>query len=234
MKKIAYGLVWLYIAMMVLLAMIGLSIFWLKPFTTKSLATNDELVHISAPLATSALPAETVVLGETADARIPLVQNFLERHQSPLVDEDNFASTLIEIADRNGIDFRLLAAIAMQESNLCKVIPPDSYNCLGLGVHAKGTWGFNSYEENFEAAARILKKNYIDQGLTTPEQIMTKYTPSSNGSWAESVNQWMAEMRFDDREKGRTEKSDANLLEFVEDDQAVDSSTVTKTNSAAN
>lgn len=227
MKKVAYGVVWLYAAMVIMIAIIGLTIFWLRPFETKSLATNEENVQISAPLETVALPAETVVLGETADARVLLVQNFLERYQSPLLNEDNFAATLVEIADRNGIDFRLLAAIAMQESNLCKVTPPDSYNCLGLGVHAKGTWGFNSYEENFEAAARILKKNYIDQGLTTPEQIMTKYTPSSNGSWAESVNQWMAEMRFDDREKGRTEKSDANLLEFVNEPPPTKSTEIT-------
>ena len=44
---------------------------------------------------------------------------------------------------------------------------------------------------------------------------MKKYTPSSDGSWADSVNQWMAEMRYDDREKGKTNKEDANVLEFA-------------------
>jgi hypothetical protein len=44
---------------------------------------------------------------------------------------------------------------------------------------------------------------------------MKKYTPSSDGSWANSVNQWMAEMRYNDRELGRTLKEDANVLEFA-------------------
>lgn len=158
-----------------------------------------------------------IMLIETRDARAQLVANFLERHSSPLQPYDYWGKTLVEIADKHTIDFRLLPAIAMQESNLCKVIPEGSHNCLGLGIHARGTWGFERFEDNFDAAARILKRNYIDQGLVTPEQIMRKYTPSSNGSWAASVNQWMAEMRFDDRSLGRTKKGDADLLEFVDD-----------------
>jgi len=167
-------------------------------------------------IATPQTPGELgeVVL-ESADARVHLVHNFLKRYNSPLLAEPNFAEILVSLADEHEIDFRLLPSIAMQESTLCKAIPEGSYNCLGLGVHARGTWKFESYEENFRAAARILKNNYIDQGLTTPEQIMRKYTPSSNGSWAASVNQWMAEMRYDDRQLGRSLKEDANLLEFV-------------------
>lgn len=152
---------------------------------------------------------------QTEDARPAIVANFLERHNSPLQPYDHYGKVFVEIADRYGIDFRLVPAIAMQESNLCKAIPPGSNNCLGFGVHSRGTLAFDKYEDGFERAARELKKNYIDIGLTTPEQIMTKYTPSSNGSWANSVNQWMAEMRYDDRGKGRTEKTDADLLEFV-------------------
>ncbi len=156
----------------------------------------------------------------TGDARVPLVQNFLERHNSPILKEDpEFAQYLVELADANSMDFRLLPAIAMQESNLCKVVPEGSHNCLGLGVHARGTWGFETYRENFEAAAKILKKNYIDIGLTTTELIEKKYNPTSanrDGSWASSVNQWMAEMRYDDRALGKQLKTDANLLEFTE------------------
>jgi hypothetical protein len=160
------------------------------------------------------------VAPEVGDARVILVQNFLERHKSPILDEDpEFATFLVQLADTNNMDFRLLPAIAMQESNLCKVIPQDSHNCLGLGVHARGTWGFESYRENFTAAASILKKNYIDIGLTTTEEIERKYNPTSHnrdGSWASSVNQWMAEMRYDDRALGKELKTDANLLEFTE------------------
>jgi hypothetical protein len=165
-------------------------------------------------------PKEMTGQSEAADARIALVHNFLQRHNSPILTEDpDFAQFLVELAGTHEMDFRLLPAIAMQESNLCKVIPEDSHNCLGLGVHKRGTWGFDTYRDNFTAAAKILKENYIDKGLTTTEQIERKYNPTSanrDGSWASSVNQWMAEMRYDDRQLGKEKKSDADLLEFID------------------
>lgn len=169
---------------------------------------------------------------EYDDSRPAIVANFLERHKSPLQPYDEFGQMLVEIADRYNIDFRLLPSIMMQESNLCKSIPEGTYNCLGFGIHSRGTLGFDSYEAGFERAAREIKANYIDIGLTTPEEIMTKYTPSSNGSWAASVNQWMAEMRYDDRQLGRELKTNADVLEFVADEPA-EKTTSSETESAA-
>lgn len=215
MKALLLASSWFFVSAAVILAGSATVTYLLNPPTPEE--TYLETVKISsaqAPLIPD-LTAQAVAEGEVADARVILVQNFLERHGSPLAEEDNFGQVLVDLADEHNVDFRLLPSIAMQESNLCKVTPPGSYNCLGLGVHERGTWHFNSYEENFAAAAKILKKNYIDQGLTTPVEIMAKYTPKSNGSWAESVNQWMAEMRYDDRQAGRELKENADLLEFV-------------------
>jgi hypothetical protein len=153
---------------------------------------------------------------ETGDARADILANFLKRHDSPLKPYDEYAQKIVAISDQNNLDFRLLVAIAMQESNLCKKIPEGSHNCLGFGIHSRGTLEFDSYDASFERAAREIKKNYVDQGLTTPEDIMQKYTPSSNGSWAASVNQWLAEMRYDDRAKGKELKSNANVTEFTQ------------------
>lgn len=216
MKALLFAFSWFFFSAGIILAGAATVNYSLQPHPKEE--AYVETVKITAPQRAMApdLTAEAVAQGEVADARVILVQNFLERHQSPLAQEDNFGQVLVDLADQYNVDFRLLPSIAMQESNLCKVTPPGSYNCLGLGVHERGTWEFDSYKANFEAAAKILKKNYIDQGLTSPVEIMGKYTPKSNGSWAESVNQWMAEMRYDDREAGRELKTDANLLEFVE------------------
>lgn len=226
MKALFFGFAWVLLAAGVILT----SVATLEYNNTRKLAAVAQpavlgTVHISAPLEQPAEPdgVETVI--ETADARSELVANFLERHNSPLKPYDYFGRFFVELADRYGIDFRLVPAIAMQESNLCKVIPEDSYNCLGFGVHSRGTLKFDRYEDGFERAARELKANYIDRGLTTPEQIMRKYTPSSNGSWAASVNQWMAEMRYDDRQLGRELKQDADLLEFLEASESSESAT---------
>lgn len=161
----------------------------------------------------SVLGTQTIL--ETTDARPLIIAEFLERHNSPLIPHDYYGKKLVEIADTHGIDFRLLPSIAMQESNLCKSIPEGTFNCLGFGIHSKGTLAFDSYEANFDRAGRELKAFYIDKGRLTPEDIMRKYTPGSNGSWAESVNQWMTEMRYNDRTKGIALKTNGNVLEFA-------------------
>jgi hypothetical protein len=128
---------------------------------------------------------------KTGDARPILIQRFLQKYNSPLRPYDYWGQVLVEISDRYSLDYRLLPAMAMQESNLCKKIPSGSFNCLGLGIHSQGTWGFDTFEANFETAAKILRNNYLNQGLITPAEIQSKYTPSSNGSWQSAVNQFM-------------------------------------------
>ena len=127
----------------------------------------------------------------TSDARAEIVRQYLARYNSPL---EPYAEYMVNVSDENGLDFRLLAAIAQQESNLCKFSPPGTHNCWGWGIHKRGTLGFESYEEAIATVAKGLKENYLDKGYVTVEHIMTKYTPSSPGSWAAGVTQFMAEM----------------------------------------
>lgn len=127
-----------------------------------------------------------------ADARPELIRNYLVRYNSPLVGLENY---MVQKADEYGLDYRLIPAIAQQESNLCKIIPPETYNCWGWGIHSRGTLGFNSYEEAIDTVMKGLKEEYIDKGYTTPDTIWKKYTPGSpNGAWAKGVNQFMAAM----------------------------------------
>jgi hypothetical protein len=76
----------------------------------------------------------------------------------------------------------------MQESGGCLKIPQGSFNCTGLGIYGDQVWGFKSYDENIEATLKTIKENYVDKGLITPEDVMRKYTPGSNGSWANAVS----------------------------------------------
>ena len=105
-----------------------------------------------------------------------------------------FASEIVETSDRYGLDYRLTTAIAQQESNLCKKIPPESNNCWGWGIHSRGTLGFASFSEGIDEVSRGIRKKYLDKGFLSIEEIMGKYTPLSNGSWAEGVTKFMAEM----------------------------------------
>ena len=129
------------------------------------------------------------------DERTTVLGNFLEKYDSPL---KFYTTEIIEAADKYGLDWRLLPAIAMQESTLCNNLPErysDTYNCWGFGIYGTKVTRFSNYEDAIETVSRSLAINYIAHGLDTPEEIMTKYTPSSNGSWAESVAYVMSRLQ---------------------------------------
>ncbi len=155
---------------------------------------------------------------ELEDGRAEIVANFLTQHNSPLTPHDYYGQVLVEIADRYDLDFRFLPAIMMEESNLCKNIPEGSYNCLGFGIHSRSTLGFDSYEAGFERAASELHANYVKQGRIKVSEIARKYTASVE-KWTNSVNQWMAEMKYDDRRLGLEKKDDASVLEYARTEQ---------------
>jgi len=125
---------------------------------------------------------------QTKDIRIANLKYFFRKYNSILYDK---ADIFVQNADTYNFDYRLLPAIAMQESGLCKHIPENSYNCWGWGIYGGKVTRFTSYEEAIETISRGIKMHYIDKGLTTPEQIMKKYTPPSDGSWAYGVNTFL-------------------------------------------
>jgi hypothetical protein len=126
------------------------------------------------------------------DARPEIIKGFLTSYRSPLTPYSNF---IVETADKYGIDWKLITAIAMKESGVCKIIPDESYNCWGWGIHSAGTLRFDSYEEGIEIVSKGIREYYVDIGLVTIEEIMSKWIPHSpNGAWAEGVRLYMAEM----------------------------------------
>lgn len=126
------------------------------------------------------------------DARTEIVRLFFEQYKSPL---EPYASSVVEVADTYDLDFRLIPAIAMQESNLCKKAPEDSYNCWGFGIYGQKVTMFSDYEEGIAAVTKTLALKYKADGLHTPQEIMRRYTPRSNGSWAESVEYFMNQLQ---------------------------------------
>ncbi len=152
---------------------------------------NGLISRYNQRVAFAALPSFENVLGDSIiskDARIEMLKQFFQKYKSPLTP---FAQNVVESADKYGLDFRLIPAIAMQESNLCHKIIIDSHNCWGFGIYGKKVTRFENYPEAIETVTKTLAKNYIAGGLNTPKEIMTKYTPSNNGDWADSVSYFM-------------------------------------------
>lgn len=130
-------------------------------------------------------PAEAVLGVESRDARIEVLEEFFKRYNSPLQGQGEL---IVRLADEHGLDYRLVPAIAFKESTLCQKIPKGSYNCWGYGIYGEKVTRFDSYPDAIDTVTKGLARNYIAKGYTSPEEIMSKYTPSSNGSWAETVN----------------------------------------------
>lgn len=134
------------------------------------------------------LNSQTAVSLNSQDARIDVLRDFFKKYNSPLLSHAQF---IIDTADKYSIDYKLIPAIAMQESTLCKKIPKDSHNCWGFGIYGSKITRFDTYEQAIETVTKTLARDYVSKGLTTPEAIMSKYTPSSNGVWADSVSLMM-------------------------------------------
>jgi len=179
---------------------LGASLYSLLSFNNNKLESqnlkliNRDTTTVLGARIYASLPIDFPSISEkvqSSDARPEIIKNYLLRYKSPLV---SFAGYIVQAADEFNIDYRLTTAIAQQESNLCKIIPPNTYNCWGWGIHSEGTLGFSSYEEGIRAVTMGLAQNYIALGFDTPEKIMSKYTPLSNGSWAKGVEQFLNEM----------------------------------------
>jgi len=146
----------------------------------------------------AALPeTQGEVLGAVVeeDARPLIIEKYLERYDSPLLP---YAQDLFNASEKYGVDYKLIVAIAQCESNLCKKSPSGSFNCWGF---ENGETKFLSWQQAFDQVAKTLKERYLDQGLTTPEEIMPKYAPPSvekGGPWAKCVTQFMDDLEYGD------------------------------------
>lgn len=134
------------------------------------------------------IKAETEIILITEDARIRALQDFFAKYDSEL---HKYAADFVQSADQYSLDYRLLPAIAMQESNLCKKAPKNSFNCWGYGIYGGKVLRFDSYDEAIKTIAKNLGRDYRSQGLEGPSEIVSKYTPSDDGKWVKSVTFFM-------------------------------------------
>ncbi|HZJ18698.1 MAG TPA: hypothetical protein VFD45_03725 [Patescibacteria group bacterium] len=153
-----------------------------------SLIFNRDVAYAALPGTENVVESKIV----TKDARIEILNQFFVEHKSPLLP---YAEDVITAAEKYGLDWRLVPAIGMQESNLCKKEPKESYNCWGFGVYGKKVTRFDNYPQAIDIVSKALARDYIGQGLVSPQEIMSKYTPSNNGEWADSVTHFINQLK---------------------------------------
>ena len=109
----------------------------------------------------------------------------VNRGNAPLAD---YAEKFVEVANKYGLDYRLLPAIATVESSGGKN-NFRKYNAWGWGNKS-----FGSFEEGIETVGKGLKTGYIDKGRDTVDEIAPVYCPPNASNWVRSVNQFMIEI----------------------------------------
>ncbi|HVT01034.1 MAG TPA: hypothetical protein VHE53_02250, partial [Patescibacteria group bacterium] len=77
---------------------------------------------------------DTTVTLTSREARVDVLREFFGKYGSPL---EAYADDIVTAADKYGLDYRLVPAIAMQESTLCLKAPKDTNNCWGFGIYGK-------------------------------------------------------------------------------------------------
>ena len=118
------------------------------------------------------------------DLRVPKLAFYLKSHNSPLAP---YAATFVKEADKNGLDWRLLAAISGVESTFGQAIPSSSYNAWGWGVFTGMSYGiyFKDWQDGITRVSKGLKTNYLDKGAESVEEIGRIYAASP--AWSRKV-----------------------------------------------
>ena len=113
-----------------------------------------------------------------------------------------YYDTFVDAAQVNGLDPKLLMAIAMHETGRgTSSAFRNKKNAMGVS-DAKGPRSFTSVEASIYYMADQLRRNYIGKGLRSVAQIGAKYAPIGAGNdpgglnrhWVAGVTQYMNEL----------------------------------------
>jgi hypothetical protein len=129
---------------------------------------------------------------EPGDGRVRLLQNFMQ--DSPLT---QYANLFVSEADKYGLDYRMVPAIAMCESNLGRHIPAhDSYNAWGIAVYTGQQNGakWADWPTAIKWVNNFMYKKFIMRNIVDINDIGAIWAPPSveNGySWSKCVENFM-------------------------------------------
>lgn len=175
------------------LGLLVINLTMLMSFAKASQSTHlsaqapDPNFQVTAAGGTSRILSANIISG---DSRVLLVESFLKKNKSPMAP---FSDIIVSEADRNGIDFRLVPAIAMCESNAGKRMPKkDEFNAYGIAVYTGQNHGkaFDSWEHSITWVSQYIKQKYYDRGFTDLYNIGAIWAPPSvntGNSWTNCV-----------------------------------------------
>lgn len=159
---------------------------------------DDETLEYTSPLDIEFLPLHQVeeelqrreyqTLYVDADPnfgqKVQNIENYMGRRNTPLKDEAHYITM---IANKYGIDYRLVPAISIIESSGGLKLY-RKYNAWGWG----GASGFTF--ENWEHSIYVVSRGlggYYSMGLDTPKKMAPRYNPHTPNEWGAKVEMVM-------------------------------------------
>lgn len=137
-----------------------------------------------------------------SDPRAKYLDQYFASIDSPL---KGTGYIFISESEKYNIDWRFLPSLAMQESSGAKSKTAKAYkNPFGWGFNddknnnIEGVYSMPSYEASIKKVAFWISNSYIEEGLETPEEIVTKYNPGSvqRADGDPSNSEWVKGIRF--------------------------------------
>ncbi len=150
---------------------------------------NPSAYYVAIPKAEPMEEQSAISFKQVNRARV--LEQFFAQFESPL---QSNAQTFVGVADKYGLDYRILPAISCIESTCGKYIVPGSYNPFGWGIYGGKVTTFESFDQAIERVGRGISENYVARGYDTLQEMAPIYTPSNHVKWLASVTFFMNEM----------------------------------------
>jgi hypothetical protein len=187
MKKKRYKLKWkrIIVAIIILILVIVNVIQIISYFSVKR--TKYEQTSESRPnTQVETKTSENAVKNENND-----ISRFCTLHVVTCPDEfDNETELVKQISAKYDVDWKLIEAIVRHETGNRTSRAYHELNNVGGLMGKDGLMKFDSKEESYERLVYVIKKYYIDMGLTTIEEIQKKYAPVGVENDPNNLNQY--------------------------------------------
>lgn len=123
------------------------------------------------------------------DLRREQMRAILTKYNSPMI---GLEDKLITTAEKYGLDWTLMAAIAGTESSFAKRMPANCNNPYGWGIYGDNKICFASLEDAIETVASGLAKKY---NTTSLETIARTYNKVSTEGWISHTRFFMNKIK---------------------------------------
>lgn len=126
------------------------------------------------------------------DPRASQMRKVLEKYHSPMI---GLEDKMIATADKYGLDWTMLAAIAGTESSFGKRMPANCINPYGWGIYGDHRICFESFEKAIDTVGEGLGKKYNKTSVST---IAHTYNTVSTDGWTRHTNYFMDKIKNTD------------------------------------